>query len=210
MTTAVLEAPISEAPVLEAPVLAVTALEAADIPRKLWTRTKYRQLIQDGYLEDGTVELVNGEIWQKMGQGRRHTIVVMWLIRALAPIFGFERLQSQSSLPVNEYSEPEPDLAVLAERLEQYLEQDPTPADTLLAIEASNTTLRADMTVKQLMYARSGIPEYWVVDIPNRLLHVFRGPTETGYASETLLIPEDEVRPLAAPDAAVRVSDLLP
>jgi Uma2 family endonuclease len=77
-------------------------------------------------------------------------------------------------------------LAVLSESLEHYLEQDPTPADTLLAIEASNTTLRADMTVKQLMYARSGIPEYWVVNIPNRLLHVFREPTESGYVSETI------------------------
>ncbi len=189
-------------------------LEAPDLaspdPRKLWTRQEYRHLTEIGILEDGKVELVNGEIWQKMGQGRRHTIVVMWLIRALAPIFGFERLQSQSSLPVNDYSEPEPDLAVLAESLDHYLEQDPTPADTLLAVEAANTTLRTDLTVKQLLYAQSGIPEYWVVDIPNRLLHVFREPTETGYFSETILTPEDEVRPLAASDAAVRVFDLLP
>ena len=101
-------------------------------------------------------------------------------------------------------------MAVLAESLKQYLEQDPTPADTLLAIEASNTTLRADMSVKQLLYARSGILEYWVVDIPNRLLHVFREPTADGYASETILTTDDEVRPLAAPDSAVRVADLLP
>jgi Uma2 family endonuclease len=60
------------------------------------------------------------------------------------------------------------------------------------------------------MYARSGIPEYWVVDIPNRLLHVFREPTETGYASEMILTPEEEVRPLAAPESAIRVADLLP
>ncbi len=195
------------AAVLEAPALAD---ETEDVPRKLWTRTEYRHLTEIGVLEDGKVELVNGEIWHKMGQGRRHTVVVMWLIRALAPIFGSERIQSQSSLPVNEYSEPEPDLAVLAESLVQYLEQDPTPADTLLAVEASNTTLRADMTVKRLLYARSGIPEYWVVDIPNRLLHVFREPTEGGYASETVLTPEDEVSPLAAPNASVRISDLLP
>lgn len=196
------------AAILEAP--AILPEEATVIPRKLWTRKEYRRLVEIGVLEDGKVELVNGEIWQKMGQGRRHTVVVMWLIRALAPVFGFERLQSQSSLPVNDYSEPEPDLAVLAESLVQYLEQDPTPADTLLAIEASNTTLRADMTIKQLLYARSGIAEYWIVDIPNRLLHVFREPTETGYASVTVLTPEGEVSPLAAPDTTIRVSDLLP
>ena len=81
------------AAVLEAP---ATAPEDVQInPRKLWTRQEYRHLTEIGVLEDGKVELINGEIWQKMGQGRRHTIVVMWLIRALAQIFGFERLQSQ-------------------------------------------------------------------------------------------------------------------
>jgi Uma2 family endonuclease len=200
MATAVLEAP-SSAPASE---------QQTSIPRKRWTRAEYRQLIKDCYLEDGKVELVNGEIWEKMGQGRRHTIVVTWLLRALAPIFGMERIQCQSSLPTDEYSDPEPDLALLAQGLDQYIETDPTPADTLLVVEASNTTLRADLTTKQIMYARSGIPEYWVVDIPNQLLYVFREPTLDGYASEIILTPADEVHPLAAPASAVRVADLLP
>ncbi len=196
------------AAVLEAS--AVTPEEVAVDPRKRWTRKEYRQLTEAGYLKDGKVELINGEIWDKMGQGRRHVVVVMWLLRVFTPIFGIERLQSQFSLPVNEDSEPEPDLAVLAQSLEYYLDNDPTPADTLLVVEAANTTLRTDLTIKQRMYAQSGIPEYWVVDIPNRLLHVFREPTATGYASETILTTADEVRPLAAPEAAVRVADLLP
>ena len=196
------------AAILEAP--QTTPEDTQVSPRKLWTRKEYRQLTEDGYLEDGKVELINGEIWRKMGQGRRHVIVVTWLLKALAPIFGIERLQTQSSLPVNEDSEPEPDIAVLAASVAYYLDDDPTPADTLLVVEAANTTLRSDLTVKQIMYAQSGIPEYWVVDIPNRLLHVFREPTEGGYASETVLTTDEEVRPLAAPDAAVRVADLLP
>lgn len=196
------------AAVLEAP--AAAPEEAVVDPRKLWTRKEYRQLTEAGYLEDGKVELINGEIWKKRGQGRRHVIVVTWLIAVFGPIFGINRLQTQSSLPVNEDSEPEPDLAVLAQSVDYYLDDDPTPADTLLVVEAANTTLRTDLTVKQKMYAQSGIPEYWVVDIPNRLLHVFREPTADGYASETVLTTADEVRPLAAPDAVVRVADLLP
>lgn len=194
--------------VLEAP--AVQPEGAAVVPRKLWTRKEYRQLTKAGYLVDGKVELINGEIWDKMGQGRRHVIVVTWLLVALSKVFGMERLQTQSSLPVNEDSEPEPDLAVPAESVDYYLEDDPTPADTLLVVEAANTTLHTDLTVKQKMYAQSGIPEYWVVDIPNRLLHVFREPTANGYASETILTTADEVRPLAAPDSIVRVAELLP
>jgi len=77
-------------------------------------------------------------------------------------------------------------------------------------VEAADSTLRLDLTAKARQYGSAGIPDYWVVDIPNRLLHVFREPTPDGYASETVLIPEDEVRLLAAPDAAVRVADLLP
>jgi len=183
---------------------------APEEPRKRWTRTEYRQLIEMGFLENGKVELVNGEIWEKMGQGRRHTFVVTRLFKLLGLIFGFDRIQSQSSLPVAEDSDPEPDLAVLTQEMDQYLEVDPTPKDMLLVVEASNTTLYSDMSAKQVMYARSGIPEYWVVDIPNRLLHVFREPNPDGYASEAILNPDEEVRSLAAPDAAIRVADLLP
>ena len=179
-------------------------------PRKRWTRTEYRRLIQMGVLEDGRVELVNGEIWEKMGQGRRHIAVVTRIFKVLGFIFGFDRLQSQSSLPVSEYGDPEPDLALLTQGMDQYLDEEPTPADMLLVVEASDSTLRADLTAKARQYGSGGIPEYWVVDIPNRLLHVFREPVADGYAFETILTPEDEVRPLAAPASVVRVADLLP
>lgn len=185
-------------------------LPAPEEPRKRWTRTEYRRLIEMDILEDGKVELVNGEIWEKMGQGRRHIAVVTRIFKVLGFIFGFDRLQSQSSLPVSEYGDPEPDLALLAQEMDQYLDEEPTPADMLLVVEASDSTLAADLTGKARQYGSAGIPEYWVVDIPNRLLHVFREPGADGYATETILTPHDEVRPLAAPDAPVRVADLLP
>ena len=201
MATAILEAPRTS-PMSE-PAEAI-------IPRRLWTRAEYRRLITDGFLQDGKVELVNGEIWDKVAQGRRHIVVVTRIFKVLGLIFGFDRLQSQSSLPVSEYGDPEPDLALLTRDVDQYLDEDPTPADMLLVVEAADTTLRADLTAKARQYGSAGIPEYWVVDISNRLLHVFRSPVADGYASEAILAPEDEVRPLAAPDAAVRVADLLP
>ena len=199
MTTAVLEAPASAAPA-----------EAVLVPRKLWSRAEYRQLIRDGYLHDGKYELVLGEIVKKMGQGRWHIILTMRLIKVLEAVFGFERLQSQSTLPLGDNGDPEPDLAVLAQSIDQYVEQEPDEKDTVLVVEVSNSTLAYDVSSKARQYGSVGIPEYWVVDIPNRLLHVFREPTEAGYASETVLTPADEVHPLAAPQSAVRVADLLP
>ena len=77
-------------------------------------------------------------------------------------------------------------------------------------VEVSDTTLSFDLSNKVRQYSSVGIPEYWVVDIPNRLLHVFREPMAAGYASEVVMTAEAEVRPLAAPENAVRVSDLLP
>lgn len=185
-------------------------LEASDEPRKHWTRAEYRKLIEMGILEDGKYELVLGEIWKKMGQGRRHTFVVTRIFKLLGLIFGFDRIQSQSSLPMSYDGDPEPEAALLTNNLDQYLEAEPTTQDMLLVVEASDSTLRPDLTRKARQYGSVGIPEYWVVDIPNRLLHVFRQPTQTGYAEETILTTDDEVRPLAAPDAAVRVADLLP
>lgn len=181
-----------------------------DEPRKRWTRAEYRHLIEIGVLENGKVELVNGEIWQKMGQGRRHILVVTWILKALGEVFGLSRIQTQSSLPVSEYGDPEPDAALLAYSLERYLEEEPTPADMLLVVEASDSTLRADLTAKVRQYGSAGIPEYWVVDIPNRLLHVFREPMGTGYAREIVLTVDDAVSPLSAPESVIRVADLLP
>ena len=212
MSTAVLEAPTSATTTPKAPtsVLIPVPEQAARNPRKLWTRDEYRRMFEEGVLEDGKYELVLGEVWVKMGQGRRHTLVVMRILEALVAIFGFGRIQSQSSLGIGENGNPEPDAALLTRNLEQYLEEDPQPADMLLVVEASDSTLQPDLTDKARQYGLGGIPEYWVVDIPNRLLHVFREPTESGYANETILTIEDEVRPLAAPESVVRVADLLP
>jgi len=196
------------AAVLEAP--ALKPEEVAVVPRKLWTRKEYRKLIDDGYLQDGKVELVNGAIWHKMGQGRKHTATVTWVYAALGKIFGFLRIQGQSSLPVSEYGDPEPDVVVLAQDVDSYISEELAVSEMLLVAEVSNSTLKADLTDKAQQYGSAGIPEYWVVDIPNRLLHVFREPTPDGYASETILTTDDEVRPLAAPASAVRIADLLP
>lgn len=186
-----------------------TLREDADVPHKRWTRAEYRKLEDDGFLGDGKYELVLGEIWKKQDKGRKHIIVVMNLLRTLGAIFGFYHVQLQASLPVGD-DEPEPDIALLAETLDKYLEVEPTASDTQLVVEASDSTLRSDLTRKVIQYGSVGIPEYWVVDIPNQLLHVFRQPNATGYAEETVLTVADEVRPLAAPDRAVRVADLLP
>ena len=77
---------------------------------------------------------------------------------------------------MGEYGDPEPDLAVLIRDIDEYIDVEPTAADTVLVLEVSNSTLEFDLSDKLRQYGSQGIPEYWVVDIPNRLLHVFREP----------------------------------
>jgi Uma2 family endonuclease len=187
-----------------------TPLSVPQDAQKRWTRNEYRRLIAEGFLQDSNYELISGEIIKKMGQGRWHIILTMRIVKVLEAVFGYERIQSQATLPLGNDGEPEPDVAVLAQNIDQYVEQEPTALDTLLLIEVSNSTLSFDLTAKVRQYGSVGIPEYWVVDIPNRLLHVFREPNATGYSHETILTPEDEVSPLSAPESAVRVADLLP
>ena len=206
MGTAILEAPRLE----KLGLASAPAQETQDVQRKRWTRIEYRRLIENGFLEDGKYELVLGEVWEKMGHGRRHIAACTRLSIALGRIFDPFRLQSQASLPVTENGDPEPDMAVLTGVMDDYLEREPETEEMLLVVEVSDSTLRADLSAKVRQYGSAGIPEYWVVDIPNRLLHVFREPTPDGYASETVLTADAEVRPLAAPDAAVSVADLLP
>ncbi len=196
--------------VLDRPQIAPEILaDLSEEPRKRWTRAEYRKLEEEGFLGDGKYELVLGEIWKKMGQGRLHIIAVMRIIKVLEAVFGYERLQSQATLPLGEYGQPEPDLTVLDRPIDEFVEQEPTEADTTLVVEVSNATLAFDLSNKVMQYGSVGIPEYWVVDIPNRLLHVFRQPNATGYAEEAVLTTDDEVRPLASPNTAVRVADLL-
>ncbi len=182
--------------------------------RKKWTVRECRALTEAGLLTPGRYELIEGEILAKMGQGRLHIYVVTRIIAALAALFGMDAVQSQAQIGIgerDEYNDPEPDVAVVRGTLRDYLDRDPDPAlDVLLAVEAANTTLQGDTTTKARLYARHGVPEYWVVAIPRRQLIVYRQPTADGYADVRTYSDSDAVAPLAAPHSPVQVADLLP
>jgi len=198
--------------VLEAPRPApADAAENAALPRKKWTRDECRRLVEMGLLPAGKFELIHGDIIPKMTQHERHIYVCKQVQKALEAIFGVDYVRLANPIAIGKHEEPEPDAAAMLRPSVDYLRMGtPLPAEVRLTVEVSDSTLQWDLNTKKEQYGSAGISEYWVVDIPNRLLHVFREPVADGYATETILTPEDEVRPLAAPDAAVRVADLLP
>ena len=124
------------------------------------------------------------------------------------------RFRIQLPLVLGQHTDPMPDIAVVVGTLTG---DPPHPTAAALVVEVSDTTLAVDTTEKAELYATAGIADYWVLDLTNRRLLVFRDPVAlpaglgaTAYKTQLTLNPADRVSPLAAPTASVLVSDLLP
>lgn len=179
--------------------------------RKQWTRDECRRLVEAGVLEPGRFELIQGDVVFKVRQNPPHVLVVTLVLRALVAIIGFDFVQTQAPVALDDHNEPEPDAAVLACPLREYLGLGtPTPGEVRLVVEIAHATLAADLTAKADLYARFGIGEYWVVDIVERRLSVHRQPSVDGYADVISYDENQSAAPLAAPTSSIRVADLLP
>lgn len=185
-----------------------------DPPRKKWTRAQCEQLDQAGLLEQQSLELVEGELINKMGKNRPHVnaqlFVMGWLIR----VFGLEFVNSEASIDVapqdNPTNEPQPDLMVLNQPTYRLASSNPRPQDLHLVVEVSDTSLHFDLTRKAALYARAGIGEYWVLDVAGHRLFVHREPQAGQYNSVVEYSKHESVAPLAAPESPFLVSSAFP
>lgn len=126
------------------------------------------------FAEDERVELVDGEIIDMPPIGSRHASVLEELVSSLGASLGSRALvRPQLPLRIGKYSEPLPDITVVVPRADRYRGSHPVPADVVVVIEISQTTLRYDLDVKVPLYARHGVAETWIVDLKNDRLHVF-------------------------------------
>lgn len=181
---------------------------AADVRRM--TREEYHRLGEEGFFpSDKRVELINGIVYEMPPQVSWHSGTIRAAQEVLQKVFteGFD-LRIQMPLVLDLWSEPEPDLAVVAGHWRDYLAAQPTTA--ALVVEVSASSARLDREEKRLLYAVAGIPEYWILYVTTKQLEVMREPQDGDYRSRQLLKPGDTVSPLAAPGASIRVADLLP
>ena len=156
---------------------------------------------------DARTELIEGEIIDMPPIGSRHAWAVIRLHELLFRALD-DRAHVRTGAPVrlDNYSEPQPDLSVVAGRADFYAERHPISSNTLLAIEVSETTLRYDRMRKAPLYAKHGIPELWIFDTQRRQLHVYRNPTPGGYA-EAFTAEQPTSMPIAAlPGVAIDIS----
>lgn len=180
-----------------------------------WTREEYFRLSELGWFAGQKVELVEGRIVHVPAQKNPHAFSVHQTQKALEAVFGPSFwVRAQMSLNLGRISVPDPDIAVVAGAPTA---QGDYPTSALLVVEVSETTLAYDRGRKGRTYARAGIADYWIVNLVDRQLEVHRNPIREPsrrpryrYRDVTVLRPTDVVAPLALPQAAVRVSDLLP
>ena len=157
-------------------------------------REFYRMAEAGVFSPNRRYELLNGDIILMQPIGESHADSHDWLNEALITrLAGHYRLRAQNPVRLDNHSEPQPDFAILKLRKDGYRTAHPGPGDTLLIIELASTSLAYDIGKKQRAYAKAGIPEYWVVDLTGKQLHVFRKPAAIGYANVQVLDDTDEI-----------------
>lgn len=171
----------------------------------------YHRMVEAGVLAaDERVELIAGQLYKMAAKGTAHSAAMTRIERALQPrLRNRALLRFQDPVQLDDYSEPEPDVAIVRVEPFDYEDHHPTPSEIYWLIEVADITLKRDRELKAPAYARSGIPEYWILDVNQRQLYIFRSPTATGYASEMVLQESDMISPLAFTDCQIPVGELL-
>jgi len=180
------------------------------------TRVRYDRLIDAGIFgPEDRVELLDGLLIAREPQGRRHAAVVVLVRTALEKAFGRAyHVREEKPIALDDRSEPEPDVVVVPGTPRDYL--DVHPSRPVLLAEVAETSLAIDRLRKGSLYARAGVADYWVVNLIEETLEVYREPVLTASGSEwkydsvRLFRRNAFVTPLDAPRARIRVSDLLP
>jgi Uma2 family endonuclease len=163
--------------------MSVQKARSIEVNRRSFTVAEYERMGQFGiFSEDARVELVCGEIIDMSPIGERHASCVAILAQLITLRLRLSALVwTQNPIVLDDYSEPQPDLAVLKPRGDNYRTSKPTPDDVLIVIEVSDSTLEYDRKVKVPLYAAAGIPEAWVVNLPEECIEVYSDPAGGEY-----------------------------
>jgi Uma2 family endonuclease len=192
----------------------VSCVGQLGIRTRRWTRAEYDRAIEAGIFgEDERLELIAGRLIVAEPQNSPHATGIELAGDALRAAFGSGwRVRVQLPLALGEWSEPEPDLAVVPGGARDY--RDAHPSHAGLVVEIADSSVRLDRRLKASIYAQAGIPEYWIINLVERVVEVHREPARAGsrstYRAVHVARPGETVTPLAAPTSRISVIDLLP
>ena len=181
------------------------ATSVAEVIRPL-RRVEYDQLVALGAFRDERIELIDGLLVAMSPISPPHNHAVQELTEMLVlALHGRAKVRCQCSFAALEFSEPEPDFAVVP--LADYASSHPSEAH--LVIEVAETSLAMDRGKKLRLYASCAVPEYWVVNLPERCIEVYTGPTSGAYSRFSRYERGQSIHLVAFPDASFAVSDVL-
>lgn len=187
------------------------SMSVAHAPTYPWTVEEYEKLNAAGiFTESDRVELLNGEIIVMSPIGYRHSVAVMRLTEFF--VEGSRRryaVNPGNPVLLDEHSEPQPDVSLVDRAFDKQGRQ-PDASQIYLLIEVSDSSLRYDREDKGPAYARRNVREYWILNLEENVLEVFRNPEHGAYRDVRILKAEETVAPEGFPDLVLRVGDFLP
>jgi Uma2 family endonuclease len=159
---------------------------------------------------ESRVELIEGEIFEMSPVGTNHAGHVVQLINFFVPkVIGKALVNAQNPLQLGDLSEPEPDFMLLKSNPDFYSTRHPNASDVLLLIEVADSSLSFDQTQKLRLYALHNVPEYWLLNLNDNCLEVYRDPFGETYAEKTTLRVGNTVTLSQLPEITVNVVDIL-
>ncbi len=208
MTTPTVAAPIRPATTPDS----ATQSRPAAPTRRRFTVAEYYAMAEAGiFSPEERVELLDGDVIVMAAVLDWHAFVVDWLNENLMlPLQGRAQVRIQNPTRLNDYSEPEPDVMLLRRRDDFYRSGHPAPADVLLLIEVSDSSLPFDCNQKLPRYAAAGIPEVWIVNRPDRRIESYADPAGDEYATVRHYDPGESIAPRAFPDIVLQVDQIIP
>lgn len=182
-------------------------LEAVQLHR--WTCQEFASLAEMDFFVGDRVELIDGEIFHMAPQSSRHATILSLVADQLRTIYqnGYV-VRIQMPLVLDDFSAPDPDIAIVTGKLLDYLDAHPNYAT--LVVEVADSSLRHDRERKRVRYATAQIPEYWIINMPESCLEVYRRPVHGDYRVAMVFDRNEFVDLVSHPDLSIPVSDLIP
>jgi Uma2 family endonuclease len=183
---------------------------------KRFTVKDYHRLAELGFLqEDDRIELIRGELFHMAAKGVAHETCITRLLRVLPRLIGDRAtLRCQSPITLSFDGEPEPDFAIVRNRADDYANGHPTPADTLLVIEVSDSSLEYDRDVKLPLYAEAKIQDYWLFNLPDQYLEAYSEPSQIsgqfGYLNRRIVPAEGAIALPPFPEQVLELALVFP
>jgi Uma2 family endonuclease len=190
----------------------VVELEKVSLPvPKRFRVEDYRKMTEVGILpEESGWEVIDGYLIDKMSIGSRHASIVKRLNKIFTNLVGNETIISvQDPIHIDDYNEPEPDIAILKPREDFYAENHPLQQDILLLIEVSDSTIEYDREIKKTLYAEAGITEYWLVNLQENTIEVYSQPKNGNYRLVRILESGETIEATAVENLKLQIDEIL-